>query len=288
MNSEQLSVNSIRLAERLRLSFPLKPEEYGKLQEQMPHYPLIVVNSSNEIVFGWDLVEYYNTEGIEEADVLRLELSDKEALLLNYNLKDKFTGLNLYEKLAFIKRILPLAVKEEIYAKTGLDININPRLKQHLETLLSEEFQQVLINEYITLKAALGLCAFQSEDRSMLLELFTQVSFSSSHQLKIIEMTEEILFRDKKPLRDIFESLNIAQYLEIEKPQKAIIDALFKHRNPAVAAGEAKWREEIKALNLPNNMQVTHFPFFEKKQMELTVRLNDLEKLKDFLEIINK
>lgn len=253
----------------------------------MPGYPLIVVNSSDEIVFGWDLVEFYKTEGIKEADVLRLELTDKEALLLNFNLKDKFTGLNLYEKLVFIHKILPLADKEEIYAKTALDVNINPRLQKHLETLLSEAFRQVLMNESITLKAALGLCKFQQADRIMMLELFAQVPFSSSHQLKIIEMAEEILFRDKQPLRDIFESLNIAQYLEIEKPQKAIIDALFKHRNPAAAAGETQWREEIKALNLPNNMQVTHFPFFEKKQMELTVRLKDTDSLKRLIEKLN-
>lgn len=277
-------MDSIKLVERLRLSFPLKMEIYAALQRQLPHYPLIVVNSSSEIVFGWDILDYFKTQGAQEVDVLHLELSDKEALLLNYNLKEKFTDLNLYEKLVFIKKILPLAAKEEIYAKTSLDININPHLEQHLEFLLNNEFRQVLMNESVTLKAALGLCAFQAQDRAVLLELFSEIPFSSSHQLKILEMTQEILFRDKKSLRDIFEGLNMSQYMEMEKPQKTIIDAIFKHRNPAAVAGEALWQGQINTLNLPNNMQVTHFPFFEKKKVELTIRLKDTDRLKEILE----
>jgi hypothetical protein len=288
MEIKRVKLTAIKLVDTYRLSYPLAPEIYGKLREQLPHFPLMVVNSSNEIVFGIDLFEFCREQGIVEVDVLVRDFSPLEAQLLNYNLKERLTGVNLCEKLVFIKKALPLTEKKEIYSKTALDVNINRELEQHLDTLLGDAFRKVLVEERVTLKAALQLCRFQPEDRSVLLELFEQVAFSSSHQLKIIEMTEEILFRDKQPLRDIFETLNIEQYLEMEKPQKSIIDVLFQHRSPAATAGENQWREEIKALNLPENMQVTHFPFFEKRQVELTVRLNDSKELKKIIDKIKE
>jgi hypothetical protein len=205
-------------------------------------------------------------------------------LFLNFNLKERMTGVNLYEKLVFLKRISGLADASEIYRRTKLDINVNPELAGKLDLLLSTGFRNCLVEERIVLKAALKLCDFRSEDREVLLELFSRVSFSSSFQLRILEMTEEILFRDKCLLSEVFDKLMIEQYMELEKPQKTIIDALFKYRNPIYLEREAEWEEELKRLNLPDNMKITHFPFFEKKQLEVTIHLKDAEGLKGLIE----
>lgn len=266
------------------LSFPLRPELYYELREKFAHIPLIIVNKENEIVFGIDYYRLLESRMILEAAVLQIDIPDKDALILNYNLKEKFTGLNLYEKLVFIKKVIPLAEQSEIYQKTGLDITINPELMEKLDLLLSTVFRDVLMHEHIILKSGLKLCDFQPEDSDVLLELFGRVPFTSSHQLKLLEMTEEILFRDKCALEDIFEKLEIWQYLEWEKPQKKIIDELFKYRYPTYIEAEEKWQEEIKNLRLPDKMKVTHYPFFEKKQMELTIRLQDAEELKKLIE----
>ncbi len=136
------------------------------------------------------------------------------------------------------------------------------------------------------MKAALKLCDFADDDRDVLLELFDKVSFSSSHQLKILEMAEEILFRDKCMLADVFAKLGIERYLEMEKPQKVIIDELFKYRSPVYVKSEEQWKEEIKNLKLAGSMKVEHYPFFEKRNLELTIQLKDAEALKAFLEKI--
>ena len=177
-----------------------------------------------------------------------------------------------------------MAEQSEIYQKTGLDITISTELLEKLDLLLSTAFRDALMNEHISLKSGLKLCVFQPEDCDVLLELFGRVSFSTSHQLKILEMTEEILFRDKCALEDIFEKLGIRQYLEMEKPQKKIIDELFKYRYPTYTEAEEKWQKEIKNLRLPDKIKVTHYPFFEKKQMELTIRIQDTEELKKLIE----
>jgi hypothetical protein len=144
------------------------------------------------------------------------------------------------------------------------------------------------MEETICLKTGLKLCDFLPDDRETLLDLFAKIPFTTSHQLKILEMAEEIIFRDKCSMNETFEKLNIEQYIDtdMEKPQRRIIDALFKYRNPIYTESEAKWEEEIKSLHLPDNMKVTHFPFFEKKQLELTINLQDLGELKRFIEKI--
>jgi hypothetical protein len=284
-----MEIKNVKLAElkpvdKFLLSFPLRPELYYELREKFAHLPLIIINQENEIVFGIDYYRLLESRRILETAVLQLNIHGKDALILNYNLKEKFTGLNLYEKLAFVKKVIPLAEQSEIYQKTGLDITINTELLEKLDLLLSTAFRDALVNEHISLKSGLKLCDFLPGDSDVLLELFGRLPFSSSHQLKILEMTEEILFRDKCALEDIFEKLGIRQYLEMEKPQKKIIDELFKYRYPTYTKAEEKWQKEIKNLRLPDKMRVTHYPFFEKKQMELTIRLQDVEELKKLIE----
>jgi len=284
MQIKNVKLADLKLVDKFLLSFPLRPELYYELRGKFAYLPLIIVNNENEIVFGIDYYRLLESRMISETPVLQIDIPDKDALILNYNLKEKLTGLNLYEKLVFVKKMTLLAGEAEIYQKTGLDITINTELFEKLDLLLSTAFRDALMNEHIGLKSGLKFCDFPPGDSDVLLELFGRVPFSSSHQLKILEMTEEILFRDKCALEDIFEKLGIRQYMEGEKPQKKIIDELFKYRYPTYTEAEEKWQKEIKNLRLPGKMKVTHYPFFEKKQMELTIRLQDTEELKRLIE----
>jgi hypothetical protein len=284
MNIKNVKLTDLKPVDKFLLSFPLQPGLYHELREKFAHLPLIIVNKENEIVFGIDYYRLLESRMMLETAVLQLNISEKDALILNYNLKEKFTGLNLYEKLVFIKKVIPLADQAEIYRKTDLDITINTELLEKLELLLSTAFRDALMNEHTSLKSGLKLCDFPPGDSDVLLELFGRVPFSSSHQLKILEITGEVLFRDKCALEDIFEKLGIRQYMEMEKSQKKIIDELFKWRYPNYVEAEKKWQKEIKNLRLPDKMKVTHYPFFEKKQMELTIQLQDAEELKKLIE----
>jgi hypothetical protein len=269
---------------------PLRPQFYHELRQKFANLPFSIVNNEYEIVFGIDYYHFLKSNGIAYVDALRMDISDKEALFLNYNLKEKLTGLNLYEKLVFIKKALflvSLEEKAEIYRWTNLDVDINRELMDKLDLLLSTEFRSSLVAESIGLKTGLTLCDFQPDDRDILLGLFAGIPFSSSHQLKVLEMVEEILFRDKCTLAEVFERLNIDQYMELERPQKALIDAFFKYRNPVYMESEARWEEEMKRVNLPGNMKVTHYPFFEKKGLELTIQLEDAEEFKRLIEKLN-
>lgn len=291
---KQLKLDELKAADKFLLSFPLKPELYYELWEKFVPLPLIMINQQNEILFGIDLYHFLQLKNAVEVDVIQMDIFDKGALVLNYNLKEKFTGLNLYEKLVFIKKRTASAADKDIllaevsgiYRETGLDIAVNRELLEKLDLLLSTVFRDGLINEHINLKTGLRLCDFLQEDSEVLLDLFGRIPFSSSHQLKILEMAEEILFRDKCTMGAVFERLDIERYMDMEKPQKKIIDELFKYRNPVYMEAEKKWQAEIKALNLPDYINVSHYPFFEKKQLELTIHLQDAGGLKKLIEKI--
>lgn len=283
MQIKSVKLADLKVVDKFLLSFPLRPELFHELWEKFAQLPLIIVNKENEIVFGIDYYRWLESRMRLETTVFQIDISDKDALILNYNLKEIFTGLNLYEKLVFVKKVMPLADETELYQKIDLDITINNELLAKLDLLLSTAFRDTLVNEYISLKSGLKLCDFPPGDSDVLLELFGRVPFSSSHQLKILEMTEEIVFRDKYPLEGIFEKLGIWQHMEMEKPQKKIIDELFKYRYPTYIEAEEKWQAEIKNLRLPEKMKVMHFPFFEKKQIELTIQFQDVKELKELI-----
>jgi hypothetical protein len=290
MEIKDIKLAELRAADKFLLSFPLKPGLYHELKGKMAGLPVIIINNANQIVFGMDYYHFLVSQGAEYADVLQMDIPDKEALFLNYNLKTKLTGLNLYEKLVFIKKLSqlePPVEAREVYLQTGLDIHLDSELMEKLDLLLSTTFRGCLVEESIGLKTALLICRLAPGDREVLLELFAGIPFSSSHQLKILEMVEEILFRDKCSLAEVFEKLQIGRYLEMEKPQKSIIDALFMYRNPVYMEEETRWEEEMKRLDLPGNVKVTHYPFFEKKEVEVTIRLADVGAFKELLQKLN-
>ena len=68
--------------------------------------------------------------------------------------------------------------------------------------------------------------------------------------------------------------------MEIEKPQRAIIDKIYRLRNPMYYKSEQMWQDEVNQLKLPKNIQVSHSPYFEKKQLTLTIQLTGMEDLK--------
>lgn len=286
MEIKSVTLDEVKPVETYNLSFPLKQVLYNELRERFAHLPLIVINNGGEIVFGVDYYHFLRSQGEVYTEVVQMDISEKEALFFNFNLKDRLAGVNLYEKLVFLKRILPLAEPPEIYRKTELDININKPLVEKLDILVGTDFRISLVEGSVSLKTALRLCDFRSADREDILELFSRVPYSSSFQLRIVEMAEEILFRDKCSMTDVFDTLEIEGYMELEKPQKPIFDALFKHRNPVYLETETQWEKELKGLDLPGNIKVTHYPFFEKKQLEVTISLKDAVELKNLIKKI--
>ncbi len=306
---KKVTIDELKLEDTYNFSYPLRPGVYLENKKKFPGLPSIVIDRDNKIIFGIDYYHHLKSTVAKETtsststvkdkeietvagtiEVLQVGISEREALYLAYNLKNKFTGINLYEKLLFVRQVFRheagncnlkekelVNIKSRVYQGAALDLNINRELVEHLDMLLGEEFKEILAAEKITLKTALGLCTATHIDSGPVLQLFDRVSFTASQQLKILEMLEEICFRDKCAVDDILKKLQIANYFEETKPQKKIIDIIFSYRNPIYVEKEKEWQQLCKELGLPSNVKVSHFPFFEKKQVDVHIRLDTQE-----------
>lgn len=284
MKIKNIKLSELEFEEQYLLSYPIKPELHNQIKMKFTDFPFIIINRNNSIIFGIDSFFYFKEKNLTDLDVFQTDLNEKDALILNYNLKDKLFGLNQYEKLIFIKKIFSYAESKEIYKRTSLDININQELIEKLDVILSNEFKDILIKNGVNLKAALKLCNLEKNNRKYLLYLFMRVPFSNSHQLQIIEMTEEILFREKTSIKEILSKLDLKKYYNLEKPQKRILDDIFRYRYPLYSKNRENWKRNIKKLKLPSNIKISYHPFFEKKQTELKVSFQNPDKIKKFIE----
>lgn len=288
MEIKKISLSSLKTAETYCLSYPVRPEIYQTFARQFPGFPAIIMNPDRDIIFGIDAYNFFKSQGEKEITVFETRISMKEGLFLNYNLKEKLLGLNRFEKLVFLKKILPLSNPSEIHQRTHLDITVNQELIDNLESLIVEDLMAILINDRLNLKSALKILKFSGPDRASIICLLERFSFSVSHQKTLLDMLEEISFRDKKSIEDIFNRAGIYRLFEMKKPQKEIMKAIFSLRFPSYSKTEENWKTWIKKLRLPRNIQIQHTDYFEKKQLKLTLLLNDPKEVEKVLNKIKK
>jgi hypothetical protein len=202
---------------------------------------------------------------------------------LNFNVLNRLFGLNLYEKLFFVKKISALCPLREIQRRAELDFNLNEELCHRLHELLSDPLREVLAAGQLGLKGALRLLDMAMPDRKEVLGLFRACKFSVSQQLLIINYLEETAFREKKPLAGILAELGIGVLLEEEMPQQKIMTALQHCRYPAYAQMENEWQQWRKNNTVPGRLALAHVPFFEKEEIHIFLTAKNKQEAEQLL-----
>lgn len=284
MNKEKININKINFNEIFLLSFPIETSKCKRLYEKFPFIDFILLDKNYNLIYGYECLQFLKENNVDNVPISYADISEKEALIIAYNFKEKFFGFNTYEKLVFIQKALNFYTINELYNAVDIDISINQDIIKKLQRLLSDEFKENLINDKINIKSALQLCNWEIDDSKIINELFKKISFSKSHQLNLIEMLEELIFKEKNNAKTIFEKLNLTALYLNEKPQKQIIDRVFKRRYPKYQRESEKWETEIKKIKIPQNISVSHYPFFERQYIELKININNIEKLREIIE----
>ena len=99
-------------------------------------------------------------------------------------------------------------------------------------------------------------------------------------------MFEELIFKEKSDLKTIYDKLNIDKLFKEEKPQRIIIDKIFSCRYPAYKKESDLWNKKIKNLKPPSNVAISHFPFFEKKNIELKINIKKKEHIEKIIHFL--
>jgi hypothetical protein len=283
MQPIELRLADISPADDYALSCPSRPERYAGAEERFPGLPLLVVDGRDRVVCGHDYLPLLLRRGESGCRALRVDLDAVGALLLNYNLTNRLFGLNLCEKLLFVSKISPLLPDAEIQRRAELGFAIGEALKRSLDVLLSDPFRPGLAAGRIGLKTALRLAEMGSADREALLAVFASCGFSESQQGLLVQVLEEIGFREKKTLPALLADHRLDGLLTEEMPQKKFLAALHGWRYPAWEKREKEWEAWRKKTPAGNDISVRHAPFFEREEVQVTLTLKNRVQAEIFL-----
>jgi hypothetical protein len=265
-------------------SFPCCPERCAAIENKFPGLPLLIVDRSKRLVWGHAYRRWLQGKGRKKTVVFMADIAPAAALFLNFNLSNRIFGLNLYEKLLFVSKIIGLCPIAEIQRRAELDFHLNDTLLRHLDALLSGAMRPVLAAGQLGLKAALRLAETALPDRRALLGLFKAVRFSDSHQLQVIRLLEETAFREKKSFARILAAAEISGLLKQEMPQQKILAALHRLRFPAWSRHESEWRQWQKKKAHRAGVVLSHDPFFTSEEITISLTAKNRLEAEELLE----
>jgi hypothetical protein len=275
MISIELNLEDISRDDAYDFSFPPCPQRCAVVEKKFPGLPLLIVDKEKRLVWGHDYLRFLRSRGQESAVIFEAQISPAAALYLNFNLSNRFFGLNLYEKLLFVKKISGLCPQTEIQHLAELDFTLNEFLLEKLEILLAEPFRTCLAAGRLGLKAALKIADMAEGDRLAMVGLLQACKFSESQQWLLTQWLEETAFREKKTLATILAASGLDLLLEKEMPQKKILDVLQALRYPEFARAEGEWRKWQKKM-AAGCVSLAHAPFFASKEVQVTVTVKNL------------
>ncbi len=275
------NINELIPEDLYRISIPSDPGLHEVFMKNFPGIPPIVTDHQMVIISGYDSYDFLVGNNIIQTEVLIADLDRKNAMFLACNSRSVMKPLSLYEKLNFLKNIIQYSEVSEIYERTRLGIRIDKPLISNLDELTGELFRDLLIENRISLKAALRICSFAEKDRITLTGVFFKVRFSSSNELNLLDMMSEICFREKTDVKSVLKIINTDTLYKEKDPSSAILSELSRLRYPSYTDHENEWKKEIDRIEIPVRHQIHHAPFFEKKGVELRLFLDSIEKIRE-------
>jgi len=262
--------------------------DFSLIENFKKKYPFIIdiiINKDNELISDYSFFEFHKKKKLNKAKVILFEDDNYNSFFLSYNFRDKFFSINNYEKLLFLNKIINKVKINEIHKNINLGIKISEKLISNLERIIGSSCKSALIKNRISIEACNRIIEFENKNIDLIIKLFNKIKFSFSNQLKTIDFMEEISFKEKISFEKIINKSGIEKILESDNPEKDFMQELFNYRFPLYSNKKKEWDNFIKSLKLPNNFTINHFPFFEKKSIDLNINFKDKE---EFFKFVNK
>jgi hypothetical protein len=269
-------------------TYPPAPERWQGILDRFPGLPLLVVDERLQVVCGHDRLMLLRRGGAPRICALQVDLPVAECLLLNYNLLERLFGLNLYEKLLFLKKISPLLADAEIRRRAPLGFALDDELRLRLDILLGAPFRSCLASGRLGLRTAVKLAGQAEDDRLAQLELFAACGFSESRQWQMAMMLEEIAFRERKPVAGVLQGLGLPALLQMEMPQEKVLAALQARRYPELTRREKEWRVWRRKAEASGGLALAHAPQFAGSEVRVTLVVKNREEAEKLLRRFKK
>jgi hypothetical protein len=269
-------------------TYPQAPGRWQGVAEKFPGLPQLVVDPQQRVVCGHDRLPLLRLGGGSRFVALMVDLPAAECLLLNYNILERLFGLNLYEKLLFLKKVSPLLPAAGIRRRANLGFPLDDELRLRLDVLLTEPFRSCLAAGRLGLRTALKLAAQDERDRLAQLSVFRTCGFSDSRQWQLAQMVEEIAFRAKKTVAAVLADRNLQQLLQGEMPQEKVLAALHGLRYPALTRREKEWQAWHLRAEAGGGLALAHAPQFAREEIQVTLTVKNRAAAEKLLQQLKK
>jgi len=184
----------------------------------------------------------------------------------------------------FLTRCLVKMTEKEIadFFLPRLGYKNQPALIHKLTRLctLEETIQQQVHHGLISDKTAFELLALPPEDRLTLSSLFEVLRPGTGKQNRMVMLSRDLALRSQKTIASLFEEQEYKEILghpEMNPPQKAhtLLELLQRQFYRRSSEAEQLFKEKVRRLKLPDNVEITHSLNFEKDEVYLTETFAD-------------
>jgi hypothetical protein len=154
---------------------------------------------------------------------------------------------------------------------------------------LPEPIQAGILDASLSFEAAVHLSDFSPEDAIRFFDILKGLKLSQNKQTQVIKLIQEIGVREEMKAVQVLESKEIRTILDradlnLREKGSALRAYLKQRRFPRLAEAEERFRRELRALRLNEQLRLTPPPYFEDGTYTLRVRFTSM---RDFDECLN-
>jgi ParB/RepB/Spo0J family partition protein len=218
------------------------------------------------------------------------EVSNEECLkLIFYDNRERLSDMEKAEFLLKFKELCDFNESELLQKALPL-LGIAPSRKNFENYMklvnLEREIKDAFYLQRITIEQVFMLGEADSSTRIEILErVLLKFKFNTNETREVVREIQEVGFRDRKSISDVVDEIG----LKIgEKGVKADFRReLRTMRYPALLRAEEEFRDCLRSLNLPNEVNISHSPFFEGNYVEIRIRIEGAEELREILSYLH-
>ncbi len=206
---------------------------------------------------------------------------------------------NLHRPLNVVEMARALALVErtdagstatlDLLASIGFKLNDDLVAKLHRVGCMNERLHHGLIEGSIALPTAIELHEMaDNAGAQALAEFFLKMQLSLSRQREVLEWVQAIVHRERIDISQLLTDAlagHRTDDIECDRPKVSnlIRQYLRRRRYPEISAHEQRYAQSIKALKIPNGIQLLPSPHFEHPSYSLHIDFTTLDDLSEGL-----
>jgi len=280
----------------MSFGFDIRPLVQSIDRVGLVNCPLLIENKNAEltVIVGYRRIHALRTLGWDRIPcgiLSESEVSPLECLLLNLYDNLATRKLNEVEKGMTLKRLysqVPRKEMLEVYMPLLELPSHEPtllffiKLEQELDTGIKE----YLVQKKISLQTAKMLLKMESDERSHVFNLISNIKFNTNQQTQLIDNIIDLSGIENKPYHELLNEPSLKGIVlnkQWNNPQKAkaILKFLRDRRFPSLVKAEKAFKKKVSSLDLPKSASISAPPYFEEPHYRLEVLFREGKELRE-------